>query len=205
MNRPRIYARPNKPLTIPVRKRGKVTPLEAFEAFEAPEVITVDKFTECHVTPDDVARRMVEYLGPQGDYLTLEPSAGTGQLARALIASGHSICELTMIERHNTLANGLRRIGPTLNRCFLEYADEVKGKAEFPRIIMNPPFKQVRAHIKAALSLLRPNGHDTATLVALVPSTFRHDECEHLEDLPEDTFATARVRTKIVRVRRVQL
>ncbi|ATG38108.1 Phospholipid N-methyltransferase (plasmid) [Phaeobacter piscinae] len=202
MNRPSQYTRPDKPLTIPVRARRKAQPLEQVEA---PEVVAVDKFTECHVTPDDVARRMVEYLGPQGDYLTLEPSAGTGQLARALIASGHSTCELTMIERHNTLANGLRRIGPTINRCFLEYADEVQGQAEFPRIIMNPPFKAVRAHIRAALSLLGRGGHDeSATLVALVPITFNHDDAEELEILPADTFATAKVHTKIVRIERAR-
>lgn len=200
MNRPSIYTRPNKPLTIPVRARREPA---ALAPVEAPEVIAVDKFTECHVTPDDVARRMVDYLGPQGDYLTLEPSAGTGQLARALIAAGHSPQELTMIERHVTLARGLYEIGPTLNRCFLEYAAEVQGQAEFPRIIMNPPFKQVRAHIKAALSLLGRGGHDCpAVLVALVPVTFRHDEAEELEELPADTFPTARVYTKIIRMER---
>lgn len=200
MNRPSIYTRPNKPLTIPVRKRGEPAPLELVKA---PEVIAVDRFTECHVTPDDVARRMVEYLGPQGDYLTLEPSAGTGQLARALIAAGHSPQELTMIERHVTLARGLYEIGPTINRCFLEYAAEVQGQAKFPRIIMNPPFKQVRAHIKAALSLLGRGGHDCpAVLVALVPVTFQHDEAEELEELPADTFATARAHTKIIRIER---
>lgn len=200
MNRPSIYTRPKKPLTIPVRARREPDPLETIEA---PEVIAVDKFTECHVTPDDVARRMVEYLGPQGDYLTLEPSAGTGQLARALIAAGHSPQELTMIERHVTLARGLYSIGTTVNRCFLEYAAEVQGQAEFPRIIMNPPFKQVRAHIKAALSLLGRGGHDCpAVLVALVPVTFQHDEAEELEELPADTFAAARVHTKIIRIER---
>lgn len=200
MNRPSIYTRPAKPLTIPVRKRGEPAPLDVSEV---PEVIAVDKATECHVTPDDVARRMVEYLGPPGDYLTLEPSAGTGQLARALLATGHSPCELTMIERHNTLATGLHSIGPTINRCFLEYAEQVKGCAQFPRIIMNPPFRQVRQHIAAALSLLGRGGHsDPATLVALVPVTFQHEEAEHLEDLPDDTFSTARVRTKIIRFQR---
>ncbi|WP_271952855.1 hypothetical protein [Ruegeria faecimaris] len=198
--RPSIYYRPNKPLTIPVRARQDAPQLDELKA---PEVIAVDKFTECHVTPDPVAARMVGYLGPQGDYLTLEPSAGTGQLAKALIASGHSTCELTMIERHNTLAAKLRVIGPTINRCFVEYAEEVKGRAQFPRIIMNPPFKQVRAHIEAALSLLGRGGHDEpATLVALVPVTFHHDEAEELETLPPDTFATASVHTKIIRIRR---
>lgn len=163
----------------------------------------MDKFTECHVTPDDVARRMVEYLGPQGDYLTLEPSAGTGQLVRALIASGPSTCELTMVERHSTLAGRLRYLGPTINRCFLEYAEEVKGSAAFPRVIMNPPFKTVRAHVKAALSLLGRGGHqEPATLVALVPVTFENDEAEELERLPVDTFETAKVHTKLIRIRR---
>ncbi|TNE43427.1 MAG: methyltransferase type 11 [Sphingomonadales bacterium] len=200
MTRPSIYTRPDKPLTIPVRARREAP---ALEELNAPELITVDKATECHVTPEDVARRMVDYLGPVGDFLTLEPSAGTGQLARALIASGHSPQELTMIERHIKLANQLHAIGPTINRCFLEYAEEVKGRAEFPRIIMNPPFKDVRKHMSAALSLFGRGGHqEPATLVALVPITYEHDEAEHLETLPPDTFTTARVNTKIIRIER---
>jgi phospholipid N-methyltransferase len=199
MTRPSIYTRPDKPLTIPVRARREPA---ALEPIEAPEVIAVDKVTECHVTPDDVARRMVEYLGPVGDYLTLEPSAGTGQLARALIASGHSPQELTLIERHTKLAASLYGIAPTINRCFLEYAGEVKGRAAFPRIIMNPPFRDVRKHIAAALSLLGQGGHDEpATLVALVPITFSHVDAEELEVLPNDTFSTAKVHTKIIRFR----
>lgn len=200
MNRPAIYSRPNKPLTIPVRAR-RDAPALALDA--VPEVIAVDRATECHITPDDVARRMVDYLGPVGDYLTLEPSAGTGQLARALIASGHSRNELTLIERHHALAATLRGIGPTLHRCFLDYVDEVRGKVEVPRVIMNPPFRDVRKHVAAALSLLRRGGHaEPATLVALVPVTFDHPEAEHLETLPPDTFATARVHTKIMRIKR---
>ncbi|MCG7625950.1 hypothetical protein MHM97_21530 [Epibacterium sp. Ofav1-8] len=97
----------------------------------------------------------------------------------------------------------VRKIGPTIHRCFLEYADEVKGQAEFPRIIMNPPFRGVRKHITAALSLLGRGGHaEPATLVALVPVTFEHPEAEHLETLTPDTFSTARVHTKIISVRR---
>lgn len=43
---------------------------------------------------------------------------------------------------------------------------------------------------------------EPATLVALVPVTFEHPEAEHLETLPPDTFSTARVHTKIIRIRR---
>jgi hypothetical protein len=197
---PAVYKRPAKPLTIPVRRRDDFAPI----AKAAPiDVIAVDKATECHVTPFDVAARMVDYLGRPGDYLTLEPSAGTGQLARALLASGHSRHELTMVERHIGLAGRLTSIGPTINRCFLEYAAEARGKVEFPRIIMNPPFSDVRKHVAAALALLGRGGHDEpATLVALVPVTFEHAEAIELERLPDSTFATARVHTKIIRIQR---
>ena len=200
MNRPSIYSRPNKPLSIPVTRRRD---RGALATMERAQPVTVDKATECHVTPDDVARRMVEYLGPQGDYLTLEPSAGTGQLAKALLRAGHSPQELTMIERHTALANDLHALGPVINQCFLEYAEEVKGRACFPRVIMNPPFSQCRKHVAAAVSLLGRGGHEEpATLVALVPVTFQHPDAETLETLPDSTFSTARVNTKLIRISR---
>lgn len=198
--KPSVYTRPDKPMTIEVRRRDRLAPLGKIEAQEP---VVVDKFTECHVTPSDVAARMVHYLGPTGDYLTLEPSAGTGQLSKALLASGHSSTELTQVERHNTLAAGLYEFGPVVRRCFLEWAKEVRGKVEYPRIIMNPPFRDVRKHVAAALSLMGRGGHDEpSTLVALVPVTFTHEEAEILETLPVDTFTTAKVHTKIIRVRR---
>lgn len=199
MSRPSIYSRPAKPMFIPVQRRerfGQPSPVSIAEP------VTVDKATECHVTPDDVARRMVAYLGEQGDFLTLEPSAGTGQLSKALLASGHSRYELVQIERHIGLAARLNRYGSVINRCFLDWAAEVRGKVEFPRVIMNPPFSDVRKHVAAALSLMGRGGHlERPTLVALVPITFQHGDAEHLETLPPDTFATAKVNTKIIRIR----
>lgn len=200
MNRPAIYNRPQgKSFVIPVKKRSLHG--AAPDATERAQPVVVDKATECHVTPCDVARRMVDYLGPQGDYSTLEPSAGTGQLARALLDSGHSRCELTLIERHISLANKLHAIGPTLNKCFLEYAAEARGQVHFPRVLMNPPFRKARQHVAAALSLMGSNGHTARpVLVSIVPSTFEHPNAETLEHLPDDTFALARVNTKIVRI-----
>ncbi len=199
MSRPSIYSRPDKPLTIPVRERRDRPTLSPIET---PAPVAVDAATECHVTPGDVAARMVGYLGRQGDFLTLEPSAGTGQLAQALLNAGHSPCELVLVEKHIRLASGLYRFGAAVNnRCFLEWAAEVKGRVSFPRVIMNPPFRQVRQHVKAAVELLGSGGHcEPATLVALVPVTYRNDDAETVEILPEDTFTTARVRTKIIRV-----
>lgn len=200
MNRKSIYTRPDKPFLTPRKHRqslGKMEPVAIVEP------VMIDKATECHVTPPDVAARMVRYLGSTCDMFTLEPSAGTGNLARALISSGHSSCELCLVERHNSLAARLSefRNAGIVNRCFLEWASEVRGKVEFPRIIMNPPFSEVRKHISAAISLMGRHGHTCApVLVALVPITFDHPEAETLEILPPDTFATARVNTKIIRI-----
>lgn len=193
-----VYSRPAKPLFVSVKQRDDFEKLAKAEPIE---IIAVDKATECHVTPDDVADRMVAYLGRRGDYLTLEPSAGTGQLTKALLRSGHSQYELCQVERHIKLAAGLHKFGPVINRCFLEYASEAVGKVEFPRVLMNPPFREVKQHVKAALSLMGQNGHtEPATLVALVPITFEHPDAETLEVLPSDTFASAKVNTKIIRI-----
>lgn len=192
-----VYTRPAKPLVIPVKHRRD---FEALPKGETVEIIAVDRATECHVTPPEVAARMVGYLGPVGDYLTLEPSAGTGNISRALIAAGHSPRELVQVERHIRLSGGLHQFGTVINRCFLEYSGEVSGKVEFPRVIMNPPFSDVRKHIAAAIALMGRGGHmEPATLVALVPITFNREGCETLEILPDDTFSTARVNTKIIR------
>jgi hypothetical protein len=198
MTRPAIYNRPNKPLYTAVTRRRGVAPLPELH-LTAP--VVVDKATECHVTPSDVAARMVEYLGPCGDMMTLEPSAGTGQLTRALLAAGQSRFEICQVERHHALAAELHKLAPVINRCFLEYAEDARGKVEFPRVIMNPPFSHVRQHVGAALSLMGRNGHDMPpVLVALVPITFQHPDAETLESLPDDTFALVKVRTKIIRI-----
>lgn len=199
--KPSAYTRPAKPLAIPVGRRRDFEPIAKAPTIE---IVAVDRATECHVTPPDVAARMVRHLGPVGDFLTLEPSAGTGNLSRALLAAGHSPRELVQVERHIRLSGGLHQFGTVINRCFIEYAAEVVGRVEFPRVIMNPPFSDVRKHIAAALSLMGRGGHaDPATLVALVPITFDRDDCETLEILPPDTFSTARVSTKIIRATRL--
>lgn len=192
------YTMPRAPMRLHVQRRGDFAPPDAVTP---PQIVAVDRSTQCHVTPPDVAARMVEYLGQRGDYLTLEPSAGTGNLSRALFAVGHSPRELCQIEKHTALAAELHRLGPTINRCFLEYAADVKGRVQFPRVIMNPPFSDVRKHIAAALSLMGDHGHpERPVLVALVPSTFEFAGMETLEHLPDDTFVTAKVRTKIIRI-----
>jgi len=185
-----------------VRKRGgglSIAPLEV------PEVVAVDAVTECHVTPLDVAARMAEYLDP-ADCLTLEPEAGTGNLIHALYESGQSYGDVVAIERHQKLCTSIRarfknRCPKTLIQgCFLDYAAENARRVQYPRVIMNPPFRQVKKHMKAALSLLGSAGLDNAVLVALVPITYEHSKAEVCEVLNRETFPNAKVMTKIIKI-----
>lgn len=188
-----VYTRPNKPRYIDVKNRKDLDPLPKVEV---PEILTVDKDTECHVTPDNVARVMVDYLNIDRWVFVLEPSAGTGQLVKALLKDGHRARDIVAIEKHHALAKACEDNCPGVEvyqSCFLEWANETS--LTFPAIIMNPPFRKVKQHINAALDLL--NDED-ATLIALVPSTFDHPEMVHIKDLPNDTFALAKVNTKIV-------
>mgnify|MGYP003115904721 CR=1 FL=1 len=197
-----VYTRPNKPTRLTVRRREDPAPMEARTL--APP-IAVDRATECHVTPPDVASYMVDCLEGVGDYQTLEPSAGTGALLRALKDAGQSSLETIAIERHHELARVLERqkFGTVIHECFLDYAARAAGRVDYVHIIMNPPFRQVRQHMNAALSLLGRNGHaEPARLVALVPVTYDHPEAELMDTLGPDTFASAKVHTKIIRISR---
>ena len=204
-----LYARPNKPRTTAVRQRSEA-PVVAPLAI--PELVAVDRTTECHVTPPEVAARMVDYLDATNDMLTLEPQAGTGNLIAALLDAGHSQYELVAIERHYSLCRVIEkrfisprvtdpsyRVNP-IQECFLAYAERAKGKIEYPAVLCNPPFRAIKSHMNAAISLLGRGGHAHATLVGLVPITYQHPQAEEMEELPMDTFASATVRTKIIRI-----
>lgn len=195
-----VYTRPNKPKTTPVSRR-QAPAVPEFSDSAAPLAVHAD--TQCHVTPPDVAARMVGYLEASCDMLTLEPSAGTGNLLQALIDSGHSRGEVVAIEREASLYKALRQRFnyevTGFNDDFLAYADHTP-LGVYPRVIMNPPFNKVRQHITAAWDLLGPSGHSDAVLVALVPVTYEHPQALTLETLGPDTFANAKVNTKIIRM-----
>lgn len=190
-----VYMRPNKPLYGVVKKRRRDTVVA--NVHEVDEPMFVDRSTECHTTPDDVAKRMVEYLNPFYGKV-LEPSAGTGKLICALLDSGVSPLYITAVEKHCQLSVSLREniVGNVEihNMCFLEFAQ--KNKGVFSHILMNPPFKRCKQHINTALSLL--NDSDESSMVILVPDSYNHPLFEEVEKLPENTFALANVHTKIM-------
>lgn len=198
-----VYRRPHKPAFRPVKRRN--TDEAPFGALpELSEPIIVHQSTECHVTPADVATRMVKYLDIEEGAPVLEPSAGTGNLIAALLDAGVAAADVVAIEQSYELCESirarftkLRQVEP-LQRCFLTYANELQGRVQYSRILLNPPFRQVRRHMAAALSLLGNDG----TLVGLVPITYHHEEAEQLEILPSDAFASCQVNTQLIRIQR---
>lgn len=208
MQRPSIYTRPaDKPRSMVVPRGGENTPV--IEKLATSEPLMVDKGTECHVTPEGVAVNMFYHLDLRAGHKFLEPSAGTGNIILAMADRGHDCANITAVERHCGLCDAMRarfvakqeeysameydKIN-LINECFLEWSAQT-GES-FDRIAMNPPFKAVRAHMAAAEGLLKPGG----VLVALVPITFKHDHAIVLEELPNDTFLTAKVWTKLIRI-----
>ncbi|GFD70981.1 hypothetical protein KUL113_04010 [Tenacibaculum sp. KUL113] len=198
-----VYVRPNKPKHVTAPEKVELEPIEFSEA---PKPVVVHASTECHVTPPAVAARMAELLELEPDDKVLEPSGGTGNLVQAVIAKGHDADRINVVERDYSLIQALLSrfsmadsdgVTPLIyHEDFLTWAEaRYNAGYRYEKIIMNPPFKQVKAHMEAARKLLRFTG----VLVAVVPTTFDHPSYEEVETLPSDTFSTCKVFTKIVR------
>lgn len=191
-----VYTRPKKPKSIFRERRDDI---EKPDFSKTPEPVVVDATTECHVTPPEIAARMVDYL----DYEmggVLEPSCGTGNLIQAMLEHDFYIdpADITAIERHHNLVEVCERrfnneIYP-IQADFLEY--EPPKNVLFDYVLMNPPFKKVKQHIEKALSMLSAGG----VLVAIVPITYQNPKMVELEILSNSTFPTAKVNAKIIRI-----
>lgn len=145
-------------------------------------------------TPSDVAAEVVDALELFAGCTVLEPSAGTGALAKA-ISDAEPSAALTLVEVNAGLARGLG-VAP----CdFLSMPPQ-----PFDRIAMNPPFSGGAdiKHVQHAVRFLAPGG----VLVAIVADGPRQAEAfsawEDLRRLPSGTFAGTMVRARIVRLSR---
>ena len=121
----------------------------------------VDKKNELQFfeTPNDIADRMVDLAKVTGHDLVLEPSAGKGQIACAVMRKTGRSNNIHCVELHEPHAKYLQSIGfeHVFNGDFLEYNT---GTLQYDAIVMNPPFsgQQDILHVKHALSMLNPDG-----------------------------------------------
>lgn len=138
-------------------------------------------------TPRDLADRVADLADIQPGHRILEPSAGTGNLLRALPGDTVRIA----VEISQSLANGLYPFADVRCADFLECNGDL---GTFDRIVMNPPFENgadIR-HIRHALTFLKEGGR----LVAICANGPRQREtlqpiATEWHDLPPGTFKEA--------------
>jgi phospholipid N-methyltransferase len=200
-----LFTRPNKPLICKQFNFDIKAPI--INELQAPKMIAVDKSTQCHVTPGNVAGRMVAYMHYEHATVNktgmsiLEPHAGTGQLVQACLDAGILGSHILAIELHHTLCNVLNdKFAPFLSinqGDFLEH--DTKDPADlYDRVICNPPFSNVVKHIDKVFECLKPGG----VAVCLVPMSYKKISHYICEVLPSDTFANCTVYTKIMRIKK---
>lgn len=139
-------------------------------------------------TPPEIAEKMVELAEIEPNHRILEPSAGTGNILKA-IGNGP---DKVAIEINHELVGILMHCGVSglkiIEDDFLQQNGEL---GSFDRIIMNPPFKNGVdiKHIRHAQTFLNPGGR----LVALCANGSRQREAfkniaDYWEDLPDGSF-----------------
>jgi phospholipid N-methyltransferase len=146
-------------------------------------------------TPPEIVEKMIALAEICPGLSILEPSAGTGNIVKALLRT-ESTLHLHGIEINKELCSILEGFLERSYVCqddFLTLSapmcpDTEKG---FDRVIMNPPFENGVdiKHIKHALTFLKPGG----LLVALCAAGPRQKEAleplaEYWEPLPEGSF-----------------
>jgi len=163
-------------------------------------------------SPIAVVKRLLELAEIEQGMLVLEPSAGTGNIVRALIDAGAHVTAVEIdpnnclvLQRDQAITGGI----DILHGDFLIY----NWPDKFERVVMNPPFAKnvAPAHVLKALTFLKPNGR----LVSVMPSsvTFRTDRLNKMvraaveaggsiEALPENSFTESgtNVNTVIVTI-----
>lgn len=168
-------------------------------------------------TPKDLARKMADAAGSLAGCRVLEPSAGTGNLVKAIhdSATGADNVRIVAVEINQALTTGLETMRDKTTGAnertleirradFLECGPEL---GQFDRILMNPPFERGAdiKHIKHASQFLKPGG----VLVAICANGPRQQEelkplAASWEALPAGSFQSAgtNVNTALLTIRK---
>ena len=151
---------------LPDASQGRT---ESAQAQAGGKTTAMAKSNNLYVTPGPIVERMIQAArmgGGEHPLRTLEPSAGTGVLAKALRESG---AEVDCVEIDPGLVRGLRE-QQTCKRViegdFLSFDSGTLGK--YDRIVMNPPFEGGLdiSHVNHAIGMLNQNGILVAVMAA---------------------------------------
>lgn len=127
---------------------------------------------ELFPTPPELAARMVEEacIGPEDR--VLEPSAGTGNLVKAIRQAAPG-AEILAVELNAAAAQQLQHVLPSSDPGYYavftaDFIDVVvegdEGIGTFDRVVMNPPFSDEIAHVRRAFGFLKPGGRLVAIM-----------------------------------------
>lgn len=132
-------------------------------------VIPKDEFN-FFPTPLDIVRKLLDAAVVHTGMVCLEPSAGKGAIAGALLSAGATV---KCVELMPANAQHLRGLGYDVAEVDFLSAEP---NPVYDRVVMNPPFaKQADIkHVVHALSFLKPDGLLVAIMSAGV--TFRSDK-----------------------------
>jgi len=139
---------------------------EVLEQLQVGKAIHVRKDHQFFRTPHELARTVVDAVGPLAGKRILEPSAGDGALADLVRAAG---AEVVTIENWNVNVLKLKSKGyDVLDRDFLSVTPEEIGR--FDAIVANPPFTRGLdiVHVEHMLKFLKPG----ATLSVLTSTSW---------------------------------
>jgi len=120
------------------------------------------KSHQFYPTPEKLAQIAVELADIGTGHTCLEPSAGTGGLAKFMPMELTRCVEVSSLHHNILTAQGFDAI----QADFLTWAS-LPGHPMFDRVVMNPPFSEGRwtAHVEAAASMVKTGGR----LVAILP------------------------------------
>jgi hypothetical protein len=125
------------------------------------------KAHQFYPTPERLAVMAVDLADIKPEQSCLEPSAGTGAIARFLPKDTTTCVEVSSMHATVLRAQGFQ----TEQADFLAWA-ALPGQRNFDRIVMNPPFSEGRwrSHVEAAAGLVRSGGR----LVAILPASAKN-------------------------------
>ena len=133
------------------------------DQFNFPVISTEDhqRRFQSYYTPEELAQELVSLAGVKPGMTCLEPSAGDGELARAMLEAGGDV---ECVEVNPEEAKDLNAFVPTRCMDFLQ----LQPGTGYDRIVMNPPFSRDQdvRHVCHAFTFLKPGGK----LVAIVGS-----------------------------------
>jgi predicted RNA methylase len=188
LDRP-LYVRTNKVLEAAGGKWNRSAKAHVFEIDAADAIeqvlltgqITTHQETGYFPTPPAVVARLLDLAELEPGMLVIEPSAGTGELVRALLARG---CTVDAIELDIHRSAHLR----THLAIAVDVGDFLAMPAMglYDRVVMNPPFARQADidHVLHALNFLRPGGR----LVSVMSNgvTFRRGKAAAFRQLIAD-------------------